>query len=366
MLEIISEIKQWLTAVNQEWSWIIQVFVIVLATGIASYVIKRLIVKALQRLHQTTTNWDNILVAAMSRPVTWVVWLTGLSIASQIIYRETASPIFVATALVRDIGIFVCLTWFMLAFTRGAEKEIVDNSERIDKLTAEAISKLIRLAVFITAGLVILQKLGFSISGILAMGGIGGIALGFASKDLLANFFGGLIIYLDRPFAIGDWIRSPDRSIEGTVEKIGWRMTQIRNFESRPIYVPNSVFTNIIVENPSRMENRRINETIGLRYSDLESMDRIVAEVKSMLSAHEDIDSERTLIINFVEFAGSSVDFLVYTFTKTTQWVKFHQVKQDVMLKIAGIIEANGAEIAFPTSTLHLASPVQIETTSPI
>ena len=366
MLETISDTRQWITSINQEWSWVLQVFVIVLATAITSYAIKRLIVKAIQRLHQTTTNWDNILVAAMLRPVTWVVWLTGLSFASHIIYRETGSPIFVATALVRDIGVFVCITWFMLAFIRGAEKEIIDNSERVDKLTAEALSKLTRLAVFITAGLVILQKLGFSISGILAMGGIGGVAIGFASKDLLANFFGGLIIYLDRPFAIGDWIRSPDRSIEGTVEKIGWRMTQIRNFESRPIYVPNSVFTNIIVENPSRMENRRINETIGLRYSDLESMDRIVDEVKSMLTEHEDIDSDRTLIINFVEFSGSSVDFLVYTFTKTTEWVKFHQVKQDVMLKIASIIEANGAQIAFPTSTLHLASPVQIETTSPI
>jgi len=360
MLEAISEIKQWIGSINQEWSWILQVFVIVLVTAISSYVIKRLIVKALHRLHRTSTNWDNILVGAMLRPVTWVVWLTGLSIASHIIYRETESPVFVATNLVRDIGIFVCFTWFMLAFISSAEQEIVRNSERIDKLTAEALSKLIRLAVFITAGLVILQKLGFSISGILAMGGIGGIAVGFASKDLLANFFGGLIIYLDRPFAIGDWIRSPDRSIEGTVEKIGWRMTQIRNFESRPIYVPNSVFTNIIVENPSRMENRRISETIGLRYTDLESMDKIVAEVKSMLIAHEDIDSDRTLITNFNEFADSSVDFIVYTFTKTTQWIEYHQVKQDVMLKIADIIEANGAEIAFPTSTLHLVNPVQI------
>ena len=101
MLETLSEIKQWISSVNQEWLWVLQVFVIVLATAITSYVIKRLIVKALQRLHRTTTNWDNILVAAMSRPVTWAVWLTGLSIASHIIYRETQSPIFVATALVR-------------------------------------------------------------------------------------------------------------------------------------------------------------------------------------------------------------------------------------------------------------------------
>jgi MscS family membrane protein len=354
------EIKQWLVSMNQEWTWVIHVFVIVLVTVIANFILKRIIIKAVHRLHQTTTRWDNILIEAMSRPLSWAVWLVGLSIAADVIYRETESQIFVATSLARDIGIFICLTWFVLGFIRGAEKEIYENSDRVDKLTAEALSKLIRLAVFITAGLVILQKLGFSVSGILAMGGIGGVAVGFASKDLLANFFGGLVIYLDRPFAIGDWIRSPDRGIEGTVEKIGWRMTQIRNFESRPIYVPNSVFTNIIVENPSRMENRRIYETIGLRYSDLECMDKIVAEVKSMLIAHEEIDSDRTLIVNFNEFAGSSVDFLVYTFTNTTEWVKFHQVKQAVMLKIAEIIETNGAEIAFPTSTLHLADPISI------
>jgi MscS family membrane protein len=334
---------------------------IVLVTVFANFFAKRLIKQALHRLNQTRTNWDNILLEAMSRPLTWIVWLVGLSFASHLIYEETESPIFVATNLVRDVGIVVCITWFVLAFIRGAEREIAEKSEQVDKHTAEALSKLVRLTVIITAGLVLLQELGFSISGVLAMGGIGGIAVGFASKDLLANFFGGLIIYLDRPFSIGDWIRSPDRGIEGTVEEIGWLITKIRNFESRPIYVPNSVFTNIIVENPSRMENRRISETIGLRYSDLESMDKIVTEVKLMLTEHEEIDSGRTLIINFIEFSGSSVDFMVYTFTKTTEWVKYHQVKQEVMLKIAAIIEANGAEIAFPTSTLHIANPLQLE-----
>jgi len=355
------ELKQWFMSINQEWSWGLEVFMIVLATVFTNFFAKWLIKKALHKLHQTRTNWDNILLEAMSHPLTWIVWLVGLAFASHLIYEETESPIFVATNLVRDIGIFVCFTWFVLAFIRGVETELSEKSDQVDKHTAEALSKLVRLTVIITAGLVILQELGFSIAGILAMGGIGGIAVGFASKDLLANFFGGLIIYLDRPFSIGDWIRSPDRGIEGTVEEIGWRITKIRNFESRPIYVPNSVFTNIIVENPSRMENRRIYETIGLRYSDLESMNKIVTEVKSMLIAHEEIDSDRTLIINFNEFSDSSVDFLVYTFTKTTEWVKYHQVKQEVMLKIADIIESNDAEIAFPTSTLHIANPLQLE-----
>ena len=102
----------------------------------------------------------------------------------------------------------------------------------------------------------------------LTFGGVGGLIVGLAAKDLLSNFFGGMMIYFDRPFKVGDWIRSPDRQIEGTVERIGWRMTIIRTFDKRPLYVPNSVFSSIVVENPSRMLNRRINETFGLRYQD--------------------------------------------------------------------------------------------------
>ena len=353
------DIQQWLSGIDHEWLWTIQVFIVVLITVFTNFFAKHFLNKAIFKLNYTDTRWDDIVVKAMSLPLTWIIWLIGLSFASDIIYLETQSPIFSATDPIRDVGVLVCITWAILAFIRGAETEVAGHSEHIDRHTVEALSKLVRLAVIITAALVILQTLGFSISGVLAMGGIGGIAIGFASKDLLANFFGGLIIYLDRPFSIGDWIRSPDRSIEGTVEKIGWRVTQIRNFESQPIYVPNSVFTNIVVENPSRMANRRIYETIGLRYSDLTSMDNIVNEVTAMLIAHEEIDTSKTMIVNFNKFSDSSVDFFIYSFTKTTEWVKFHQIKQDVMLKIAEIVESNGAEIAFPTSTIHLATPVK-------
>ncbi len=356
-----SDLQQWFLTIDQQWLWTIQLFVVVLITVFANFFVKRFLARLVLKMNYSDTRWDDIIVNAMSRPLSWIVWLVGLSFAADIIYAETQSPIFNATDTIRNVGVLVCITWFILAFIRSAEVEYSEHSEQIDRHTVEALGKLIRLAVIITSAMVILQTLGFSISGVLAMGGIGGIALGFASKDLLANFFGGLIIYLDRPFTIGDWIRSPDRSIEGTVEKIGWRVTQIRNFESQPIYVPNSVFTNIVVENPSRMANRRIYETIGLRYSDLQSVDKIVEEVTAMLISHEEIDSNKTMIVNFNAFSDSSLDFFIYSFTKTTEWVKFHQVKQDVMLKIAEIIESNNAEIAFPTSTLHIATPLKLE-----
>jgi MscS family membrane protein len=219
------------------------------------------------------------------------------------------------------------------------------------------VAKLLRASVIITALLIAMQLFGYSISGLLAFGGIGGIAVGFAAKDLLANFFGGLMIYLDRPFSVGDWVRSPDKEIEGTVEDVGWRLTRIRTFDKRPLYIPNAVFANISVENPSRMTNRRIYETIGVRYSDLGVMSTIIDQVTEMLMQHEDIDSQQTMIVNFNQFSSSSLDFFIYTFTKTTRWVEFHQIKQDVLLQVAAVIEANGAEIAFPTSTVHLETP---------
>ncbi len=217
-----------------------------------------------------------------------------------------------------------------------------------------ALSKLIRAAVIITAALIAMQMLGYSISGVLAFGGIGGLAVGFAAKDLLANFFGGLMIYLDRPFSVGDWVRSPDQEIEGTVEDIGWRLTRIRTFDKRPLYIPNSIFNTISVENPSRMLNRRIYETIGVRYADGNKLAEIVAQVRAMLEDHEEIDHAQTLIVNFNRFGASSLEFFVYTFTKTVAWIHYHEVKQDVLFRIAAIIEQHGAEVAFPTSTIHL------------
>ena len=162
------------------------------------------------------------------------------------------------------------------------------------------------------------------------------------------------MIFLDRPFSVGDWIRSPDQEVEGVVEEIGWRLTRIRTFDKRPLYVPNSVFASLTVENPSRMLNRRIYETVGIRYADIGVMEAVVKDVETMLKEHEAIDTTQTLMVNFVSFGSSSIDFFIYTFTKTTVWTEFHAIKQDILLRIAAIIEQHGAEIAFPTQTLHI------------
>lgn len=345
--------------------WLPKMLAAIILTVAINFIVERLLRMAARKAEKTANTWDDILIRAARPPLPTVIWVVGIAIAAGIVRRHADDPLFDMVAPLRDVGVVVCLAWFVFRLIRLAGDRYVavriQQGEEVDKTTVDALSKLGRLTILITATLIVMQTLGFSVSGILAAGGIGGIAVGFAAKDLLANFFGGLTIYLDRPFSVGEWIRSPDKQIEGTVEAISWRHTRIRAFNKNPIYVPNALFTTIVVENPSRMSHRRIKETIGIRYADLDKMAPIVAEVKAMLQAHPEIDATQTLIVNFNEFADSSLNFLIYTFTRTTVWVHYHAVKQDVLLKVADIIARHGAEIAFPTRTLHIEGDVEAE-----
>lgn len=348
---------------SESWRVGIVVFALVFGTAVVAY-IASYIVGAIERRFKKTDNlWDDALLHAARKPVVAFVWLQGVYWAAEVAHRYSDAEIFSVNDTLLQIGFVWLLVWTLMRLIKQGEEILTSPLKMktpMDYTTVNAVSKLSRAVVIITAVLIALQSLGYSISGVLAFGGVGGIAVGFAAKDLLANFFGGFIIHLDRPFKVGDWVRSPDRNIEGTVEHIGWRLTTVRTFDKRPLYVPNAVFTTISVENPSRMLNRRISETIGIRYADVSGMAQIVADIREMLEQHEDIDQDQTLIVNFLAFNASSLDIMVYTFTKTIQWVRFHEVKQDVLLKISDIIEGHGAEVAFPTRTLHLPDGVRL------
>jgi MscS family membrane protein len=198
-----------------EGFWITKVFVVVFVTLLADFVQRRVLSHLAKRAEKTPNLWDDATVAALRRPLSFLIWVVGLSLAAKITSVQTKSNIFEYIEPVRDVAVIVAVTWFLVRFIHQAEQNIIAvhqaKNEPVDVTTLDAIAKLLRLSVIITAVLVVLQTLGFSVSGVLAFGGVGGIAVGFAARDLLANFFGGLMVYLDRPFSVGDWIRSPDR-----------------------------------------------------------------------------------------------------------------------------------------------------------
>lgn len=366
MNTIVATDGQWLNMNLANYPWLTEVFSLVLLTLLARYVVGFFLHKLDLQLQKTANLWDDAMLEAARKPVGSLVWLLGFSLVLDVLIKQSDAVVFTTIAPAREFLVIILLAWFLIRVIGQVERRLLSHQYReepMDETTVLALGKLFRIAIIITSSLVVLQTMGYSISGVLAFGGVGGIAIGFAAKDLLSNFFGGLMIFLDRPFAVGEWIRSPDKEIEGTVESIGWRQTRIRTFDKRPLYVPNATFNQISVENPSRMQNRRIYETIGIRYDDADRLKQIIDDVKRLLEQHEDIDQNQIIIVNFNSFAASSLDFFIYTFTKTTDWLEYHQIKQRVLLQILDIILEHGADVAYPTTTVKL--PEELLSTPP-
>lgn len=317
--------------------------------------------RLLPRVNQNNNPWDDVLFTALRTPFLVLLWVFIISWMIPVLGKPFTWIMDYTGHLpqLRRVGFVLALFWFVMRFIGEMERMLMEraspSARRIrDKTAARGLAQLLRVFAIIVAVLVGMQTMGISVSTLLAVGGVGGIALGFAAKDTLANFIGGMMIFWDRPFCVGDWVRSPDREIEGTVEAIGWRLTKIRTFDKRPLYIPNGTFSTISVENPSRMSNRRIRTVIGLRYADAPKVAVILQDIETMLRNHPEIDINQTLMVNLIEFGSSSLNFFIYTFTKITEWTRFQEIQQDVFLKVIEIIGKHGAECAFPTTTVHL------------
>jgi len=281
---------------------------------------------------KTATEFDDIIIEALRKPTTYLIILVSLSLIIEKLnhYHE----------------LILSFNTSKIIYLKKEDDPILIEQ------TYEITIRIFKIIIIIIAALIVMQELGLSISGLLAFGGVGGLVVGLAAKDLLSNFFGGLMIYFDRPFRVGEFIKSPDRNIQGIVESIGWRLTVVRTFSKNVLYIPNSAFSNIIVENATRMTNRRINQIIGLRYDDLDKIPSIVKKVREYLISHKDIDQENKPIVFFKSFEASSCDFIIYAFTNTKDWREFLKVKEEILYKVSDIIKLHDASIAFPTTTI--------------
>lgn len=345
-------------ALYKPYDWLIDSIGIVLLAGILSLVAGRMLKFIIRKLDRKQSGWDNTIIKSFVPPLRMAIWIMAAHYVLGIWYAESKFHLFKDLRGWRDIALILTMGWGLLRLIhRGETQYIADRKRRkkkVDAMTVSAITKILNITVFFTIGLTLLQTFGVSISGILAFGGLGGIAVGFAAKDTLENFFGAMMIYFDKPFKVGDWIRSPDQEIEGDVEHIGWRMTTIRTFDKRPLYVPNSVFSRISVENPDRMTHRRIRTHMGLRYRDLEKIPAICEAIRAMIIAHPFIDTQEVIIVNLDQFSASSCDILLSCFCTKTSAREFPAIKAEILLRAAQIVEQQGAAFAFPTQTQHI------------
>ena len=311
---------------------------------------------------------------SISFPLTLFIYVFSIHICLSVFVTKESTPWFNTAYL----AIFTLLLYSLL---KNIIHYYADNLfEKYPNVRKEMIDFLLRIGKVVIILFVLLflfMQLGFDIQAILASLGIGGIAVALAAKDTLTNFFGSLSIITDNSFSQGDWIKAGD--IEGTVVDIRMRTTRIRTFANGMITVPNAQLANTSILNWSKRRiGRRIKMSLGITYSSkMEDIQNLASEIKLMLLNHEGIATvktqiddkdkkstllkkedligvKKTLLVYIDEYDASSINILVYCFSRSPDWENWLQVKEDVIIKINNLVAKNNCDFAYPTQSIIL------------
>lgn len=280
-------------ALEVVYGWLLEIAAIVALIILLNGVLKWFLLRLSKRFEKRQELWKNSVIIALIPPLTSFVWLIAVVESLHFIWSHlTKEPPLIAPFTIIKIGFILAAAWFFLRWKRQILLHMQEKGSigtiSFDVRKMDAINKVLTLAIYLIAIFLLLEQTGSSMNTLIAFGGISGLAIAFASQQIIANFFGGIMIYLTHPFDIGDWIQLPEKAVEGNVEEIGWYTTEIRTFEKRPIYIPNSLLTNVLVTNPSRMTHRRFNEVIKLRHQDIPELSAIIQDLKDFFLSHPD------------------------------------------------------------------------------
>lgn len=304
---------------------------------------------------RTSTDLDDKLLDAALGPVRLIIIALGIqlsveallpndslfSAASQVISRTL-----IAVALLIGVYRFVDI---MLISSRQV---LSLTGIRIEDPLLPFVRVSIKLFVMAVGVVIILQVWGFDISGLIAGIGIGGLGISLAAQDTIANLFGFISIVGDRPFDVGDYIKTTD--VEGLVEHVGLRSTRVRQLNQALVTLPNNKLANSAILNWSRLYKRQVNFVLGVTYTtSVDQMRELLAEIRSALVARETVQSD-SVVAYFTNFGGSSLDILVRCFVMLPDWGEFTAEQEQINLQIMDIVRGKGLEIAFPTQTVYV------------
>ncbi len=315
----------------------------------------RILKLKLKKLTKLTKNkFDDIVYDAIEVPASVLIFVLFFYFALKVI----TIPPFIAKYFFSSIDILVIIgaTWFLINFTDSVivhyVMPLVDKSEtKFDDHIIVPLRKLLKLVIAIIGGLMAINAAGYNVSTLLAGLGIGGLAVALAAQDTVKNFISGVLLIIDKPFRLGQWIEFDN--IEGVVEDIGIRSTKIRTFDDSLVIVPNATLINTNIENHSEMKRRRVKTIIGLTYDTPVEKCKLAKEIiKKILEEH------RTTLppyrINFMEFGSSSLNFRLEYFIRNMGFDYFLDAVDDINMRIKEEFEKEGIEMAFPTQTIYL------------
>jgi MscS family membrane protein len=311
-------------------------------------------------LERTPFAFDNLFASAVSKPLGYLFLLGGMAGALAVLPLPTEPNVRGFVFGVLRVFAAADVIWFLFRVVDVATQYFTGLAQRTESKLDDQLVPLIRKALKVTIGLIcivwIIQLLGYSVSSLIAGLGIGGLAVALALQDTLANFFGSVVIFLDRPFRVGDWIKLD--GIEGIVEDIGFRSTRLRTWPATLVSIPNKTVANAAIDNWSKMPKRRVVQTVGVTYkTHPEQMERAVATIREVVENDKGVDSEY-IVIRFTDFGEYSLNILLYYFTTAVAFADHLATKERINLTIMRRLREMGLSIAFPTRTLYFGDQV--------
>ena len=303
---------------------------------------------------RTKTVIDDDILEALEKPVQFIPVVLGVFFAAEYLPIYGGIEV-IANKFVRSLIVFV-IFWGLVNLLepmsfllRRLEK--IFTSSMVDWLL-----KAIKVTFIFIGAATILEIWGIKIGPILAGLGLFGVAVALGAQDLFKNLISGILVIAEKRFNIGDWIRV-DGVVEGTVESIGFRSTLVRRFDKAPVFVPNSKLSDHAVINFSSMPHRRIYWKIGVEYrTTVEQLRQIRDSIEQYILESEYFAKppKVPMFVRIDRFSDSSIDIMVYCFTKTTEWGKWLEIKETLTYRIKEIVEEAGSAFAFPSQSLYV------------
>ncbi|MFO7951535.1 MAG: mechanosensitive ion channel family protein [Bacillota bacterium] len=331
------------------WQLGVSAFIVLTFLLIKNIFTRLIFVIAMRLAYKTPTDMDREILEAFEGPIKGLIVITGFYLSLNYLPLPLALTATVS-ALFRS-AIIGMITWGLYNLVGGKAYNELGQKLRLDQSLLIFASKVLRFIVIALAISIIAQEWDYDVSGFIAGLGLGGLALALAAQDTVSNVFGGIIIILDKPFNVGDWILSP--SVEGTVEEMSFRSIKVRTFANALVTVPNKVIVNEAVTNWTRMAKRRIFFRLGVTYTTpREKLQNCVNKIRDLLENHPEVHPD-LIMVRFEQFADSSLDIFIYFFTKTKVWTEFLAIKEEINFKIMEILEEEGVSVAFPSRSIY-------------
>ena len=223
---------------------------------------------------------------------------------------------------------------------------------KMDDTVFEFVLKIARVLIYVIAVFLVLAILEINLTGLVAGLGLGGVIVTLAAQDTAKNLFGGLVIFIDKPFAVGDWIEMD--AYEGTIEDITFRTTRVRTFENSLVNIPNAKIADASVTNWSKMEKRRYKTNLCVEIdTPLEKLQLLKTRIEKMLQERESVFDD-SIIVRFDQITENGINILIYTYTNSVDYASYLKEVEDINIKIMKILNEEKVELAYDTKTVYV------------